>query len=185
MLCPTHLLPAFLPPAEADRAFAALRAGLPWRRHVSRLYGREIAVPRLEVWIADLPYTYSRRRYDPSPWTPELLRLKAAVEAAAGCEYNSVLANLYESGADSVGWHADAEPEMSAAHPIASLSLGAERPFQMRRGEEPPVTLSLPHGSLLLMAAGMQSEWRHRLPKTRCPCGPRINLTFRRMLAPG
>jgi hypothetical protein len=27
----------------------------------------------------------------------------------------------------------------------------------------------------------MQQEWKHRLPKTSKPCGPRINLTFRWM----
>lgn len=104
------------------------------------------------------------------------------MEAAAGCAYNSVLANLYENENDSVGWHADDEPEMSAAHPIASLSLGAERRFEMRHGAAPPVALALAHGSLLVMAAGMQQEWRHRVPKSRQACGARINLTFRHML---
>ncbi|MGH9540619.1 MAG: alpha-ketoglutarate-dependent dioxygenase AlkB family protein [Terriglobales bacterium] len=182
---PIRYWPRFLDPVAADRAFQALRAELPWRRHVSRMYGREVPVPRLEAWIATHPYTYSRRRYEPSPWTPSLELLKAAVEAAAGCAYNSVLANLYENEADSVGWHADDEPEMSPEHPIASLSLGAAREFQMRRGNEPATAMTLAHGSLLLMAAGMQREWRHRLPKARRPCGPRINLTFRRMTESG
>lgn len=179
---PVRYWPAFLSAAEADRAFAALRVELPWQRRASRMYGRAIAVPRGEVWVAARAYTYSRRRYEPNPWTPALLELKARVEAAAGCAYNSVLANLYENENDSVGWHADDEPEMSAAHPIASLSLGAERRFEMRHGAAPPVALALAHGSLLVMAAGMQQEWRHRVPKCRQACGARINLTFRHML---
>ena len=38
------------------------------------------------------------------------------------------------------------------------------------------------HGSLLLMEAGMQREWKHQVPKTKKLCEPRINLTFRWMV---
>jgi alkylated DNA repair dioxygenase AlkB len=40
----------------------------------------------------------------------------------------------------------------------------------------------LPHGSLLLMAGRTQALYQHALPKTRRVQGPRINLTFRRIL---
>lgn len=43
---PVRYWPAFLSAAEADRAFAALRAELPWQRRASRMYGRVIPVPR-------------------------------------------------------------------------------------------------------------------------------------------
>lgn len=182
---PARLWRDFLSADEAARAFSSLRSELPWRRRVSSLYGRQVPVPRREAWVAEFPYVYSGRTYDPAPWTPALWNLKAKVEIAAGCEFNSVLGNLYESGADSVGWHADAEPEMSAAHPIASLSLGAARRFLMRPATGgAAMAVELTAGSLLLMEAGMQTDWRHCLPKTRAPIGERINLTFRVMLPP-
>src|SRR5438876_1121394 len=44
--------------------------------------------------------------------------------------YNAVLCNLYRNGNDSVGLHADAEPEMGPV--IASVSLGSERLFRLK-----------------------------------------------------
>jgi alkylated DNA repair dioxygenase AlkB len=178
---PVTFIPDFLDPETADEAFATLLAELPWERHTAEIYGKVVRVPRMELWIADHPYTYSRRTYEPRPWTPTLLMIKKNIEAAMSGQLNSVLLNRYESGSDSVGWHSDDEPEMSRDHPIASLSLGATRSFQMRRGDGPIQTIELGHGSLLVMHAGMQQEWKHRVPKTKKPCGCRINLTFRWM----
>ncbi|HLN93999.1 MAG TPA: alpha-ketoglutarate-dependent dioxygenase AlkB, partial [Flavobacterium sp.] len=64
---------------------------------------------------------------------------------------------------------------------IASVSLGAERMFHMRHNQEPTQTLKLrlEHGSLLLMGGTTQHFWKHQIPKTARPTGPRINLTFR------
>jgi alkylated DNA repair dioxygenase AlkB len=179
---PVRLIPGFLAPDRADETLARLLVELPWARRTSKMYGKDAPVPRMEVWIADHPYTYSGRTYQATSWTQTLLRVKVEVEAAAGSTFNSVLANRYENERDSVGWHADNEPEMSNEHPIASLSLGAKRNFQLRRGSGPVQTIELGHGSLLVMGAGMQKEWKHQVPKSKSPCGLRVNLTFRWMI---
>ena len=179
---PVTFIPGFLAPEIADTTLAALLAELPWERRISRMYGKDVSVPRMEVWVADHAYTYSHRTYQPVSWTPTLLTVKAKVEAAAGGKFNSVLVNRYENEKDSVGWHADNEPEMSHEHPIASLSLGATRCFEMRKGSGPVQTIELEHGSLLVMGPEMQREWRHRVPKTKNACGLRVNLTFRWMI---
>lgn len=181
---PVTFIPDFLDPQAADAVFATLLAELPWERRMAEVYGRHVRVPRMEIWIADYPYTYSRRTYEPRPWTPMLVEVKKKIEYATNNLFNSALLNRYESGSDSVGWHADDEPEMSRDHPIASLSLGASRSFQMRRGGGPIQTIELGHGSLLIMHAGMQQAWKHRVPKTKKTCGTRINLTFRWMNFP-
>jgi alkylated DNA repair dioxygenase AlkB len=181
---PITFVPGFLGPETANETLAALLAEFPWERHTSNMYGKVVAVPRMEVWVADHPYTYSRRTYQPAPWTPTLVEIKNDIETALGTKFNSVLLNRYESGSDSVGWHADDEPEMSQDHPIASLSLGAIRSFQIRKGNGSVQTIELGHGSLLVMHAGMQKEWKHRVPKTKKPSGIRINLTFRWMNFP-
>ena len=46
---------------------------------------------------------------------------------------------------------------------------------------DPPPTLGVVSGSLLIMAGTMQEHWKHEIPKTRRPVGERINLTFRQI----
>ena len=186
-----RIAPDFLSRHEADAALHALSAEIPWEQHRIRLYGRELDSPRLTCWMGEpeAVYTYSRTRFEPRPWTPSLWALKSRVETACGARFNSVLANLYRDGADSMGWHADDEPELGPEPLIASLSLGAERRFCLRerpvRGAEPSavapqrLAVPLPHGSLLQMAGATQTLYQHALPKSTRALGPRLNLTFR------
>jgi alkylated DNA repair dioxygenase AlkB len=155
--------------------------GLPWQRYRGA-FGQ--LVPRDEVWIAPFPYKHSGRLYPAyDGWTAELLNIKAKVEDQTRTQYDSVLCNRYRSGQDSVAFHRDCEDEMSPAHPIASVSLGAERLFRMYLKADPTVKskMILGNGSLVVMGAGMQQEWEHAVPKTNKPVGGRINLTFRVM----
>jgi alkylated DNA repair dioxygenase AlkB len=173
----------WLSAAEADALYAALMASIPWERHRLRLFGREIEAPRLSCWIGDpgAVYTYSRVRFDPRPWPPVLAGLRARLQEACGARFNSVLANRYRDGRDSMGWHSDDEPELGAEPLIASVSLGGVRRFRLRArdGGGAGLSLDLAHGSLLLMAGATQGLYRHDLPKTRAAVTPRINLTFR------
>ena len=70
--------------------------------------------PRLTAWYADagLTYAYSGVVHQAIPWTPALQRVRAEVEAAAAAAFNSLLLNFYRDGKDSIGFHADAEPEL-------------------------------------------------------------------------
>ena len=185
------LLPHWLDAAEADALFDVLYATIPWEIHRIRLFGREVDSPRLSCWIGDegASYIYSRRRFEPRPWPCALAVLRERLEQTCGARFNSVLANLYRDGNDSMGWHSDDEPELGTCPLIASLSLGAARRFRLRRkpvrGSQPTsadtLSLSLPHGSLLRMAGSTQQCYRHALPKTAASIGARINLTFRQI----
>jgi alkylated DNA repair dioxygenase AlkB len=178
----------FLPTEDATQVFEILLQKCPWERSIA-FFGRP--VPREEAYYGDpdAHYTYSRRRYDPLPWIPELLSLKRRVERATPAEayrgsppvgYNAVLCNLYRNGNDSMGLHADDEPEMGPV--IASVSLGAERLFRLkRRGGGVVFARPLLHGSLLIMAGDTQKNFRHEVPKEPAVTQPRINLTFRRI----
>jgi hypothetical protein len=53
---------------------------------MSRQFGRTVPVPRMEVCIAERPYRYSGRVYQPFPWTSALLEIKQAVAYADGVE---------------------------------------------------------------------------------------------------
>lgn len=181
----------FLAAAEASSIFEELMSKCAWeRRHAGFGY----PVPREEAYYGDAGthYIYSRREYRPLAWIPELLSLKTRVEDAtpeaayahsglSRTGYNAVLCNLYRDGNDSVGLHADAEPEMGPI--IASLSLGAERRFRLRERRTGSIVFSepLPHGSLLVMAGNTQKDFRHDVPKEPAVAAPRINLTFRRI----
>jgi alkylated DNA repair dioxygenase AlkB len=180
----------FLADSEATALFEALLAKCSWERRRSLF---KYPVPRDEAYYGDpdTHYTYSRRPYQPLPWIPELLSLKHRVEEATPITtyanlrlpktgYNAALCNLYRDGNDSVGLHADAEPEMGPV--IASVSLGAERLFRLKRHDGSVAFAErLPHGSLLIMAGKTQLNFKHEVPKELGITQPRINLTFRRI----
>jgi alkylated DNA repair dioxygenase AlkB len=184
-----YRLTQFLTPDAASRLFHTLHATLAWTQHRVRVFGREHSTPRLCAWHGDpqARYAYSGQALEPLPWTPALADIRARLEVASGIPFNGVLCNLYRNGADSMGWHSDDEASLGPCPVIASLSLGATRRFvfrHRRRRELGTVDLQLAHGDLLLMAGDTQRHWQHAVPKTRRPVGPRINLTFRRVVAP-
>jgi alkylated DNA repair dioxygenase AlkB len=170
-------------PDQADALLAALLREIPWEQHRLRLFGREVDAPRLSCWIgdADAVYVYSRTRFEPRAWTPALAAIRDDLLARFDLRFNSVLANLYRDGRDSMGWHSDDEPELGREPAIASLSFGAERRFRFRSRETRRIagTIDLAHGSLLVMRGATQRFYQHDLPKTSAAVGARVNLTFR------
>ncbi len=167
---------SFLSPDFASKYFAELLERTPWQQKPG-VFGH--LQPRLTAsyGIPGLAYRYSGTENLAIPWTPTLLEIKEKIEAVQG-EYNFCLLNRYRSGADSVGMHADDEPEMGSV--IGSLSLGATRTFRIKHNKTKQ-TMSFPvsHGTLIIMAGTMQQFWKHEVPKTTENVGERINLTFR------
>lgn len=178
--------PHWLAGDAAAALFDALRGTVPWEVHRIRLFGRTVDSPRLSCWIGDpgAAYTYSGTRFVPRPWPAPLLPVRERLRRELGVDFNSVLANLYRDGRDAMGWHADAEAELGPEPVIASLSLGATRRFALKARDDPTrkLVLELPAGALLVMSGMTQRRYRHALPRTARPVGPRINLTFRRVL---
>ena len=174
------LHPWVLEDARADDVFDEVMREVDWEARSIILFGRETPQPRLAAWYGDEPYTYSNLTLEARPLPPSLDRLRTRCEELLGARFNSVLANLYRDGADSMGAHADDERELGTDPVIASLTLGAMRTFRMRhRSTGEKVDIDLEPGSLLLMRGPMQHFWTHEIPKTRRPVGPRINLTYR------
>jgi alkylated DNA repair dioxygenase AlkB len=65
---------------------------------------------------------------------------------------------------------------------IASVSLGAQRLFRLKRLNGSVVFAErLPHGSLFIMAGQTQKNFKHEVPKEPEVEQARINLTFRRI----
>lgn len=183
-----RLHPNFVPTDQADQFFRCLLDEVPWSTHDLILFGKKLVEPRLSAWIGDpgVSYTYSRVERTPQPWTPTLEYLRQLCADASSVDFNSVLANLYRSGDDSMGWHADDETELGPEPVIASLSFGDERRFDFRhKTTRETVSVNLPHGSLLVMRGATQSQWKHRIAKTKASSAPRINLTYRHVRTSG
>ena len=159
----------------------------PWRAESITLYGKAMLQPRLSAWHGDpgARYTYSGTTFEPAPFTPLQLDIKQAVEAATGHRFNSVLLNYYRNEQDSMGFHSDDERELGRNPAIAAVSFGAARTFILKHKTLPKtVKVALGGGSLLLMAGALQHHWRHGINKEKTPRGPRISLTFRKIVIP-
>jgi alkylated DNA repair dioxygenase AlkB len=158
----------------------------PWRQESVTVWGKRHLQPRLIAWYGEpgRVYTYSGIRLEPLPWTDLLAALRAGVEPVAEATFNSVLLNYYRDNKDSMGFHSDDEPELGDRPVIASLSLGAERTFVFKSRVDKglkPIHIKLRSGSLLVMKGDTQANWKHAINKESRPCGPRVNLTFRRI----
>ncbi|MFT5571989.1 MAG: alkylated DNA repair dioxygenase AlkB [Cryomorphaceae bacterium] len=158
-----------------------------WQQDTITVYGKQHLTPRLSSWVGEswMSYRYSNHTMQPSPWSAILLNIKNDIESRTGHTFNSVLVNYYRDGRDSNGWHSDDEPELGAMPIIASLSLGANRDFQLRHKTNKNLkhTIVLENGSLLVMQGSSQSHWQHQIPK-RAHAQGRINLTFRTIHKP-
>jgi alkylated DNA repair dioxygenase AlkB len=167
--------------------YQRLLTELNWQQDTLFMYGKAQLIPRLNAWYGDSDASYSYSGIDLvlNPWTEQLLILKELVERETGKAFNSVLANYYRTGQDSVAWHSDDEPELGADPVIASLSFGATRRFSLKHkylvGKNASLSVNLEGGSLLTMAGKTQTCWQHQLVKTAKPVAGRINLTFRRV----
>ncbi|MDR6846465.1 alpha-ketoglutarate-dependent dioxygenase AlkB [Flavobacterium granuli] len=175
--------PAFLSEEEADSLFQELLENIPWQQDEITVYGKKHLQPRLTALYGNegKPYSYSNITMHPHHWTLTLQKIKSLVESASYTNFTTVLLNYYRDGSDSNGWHADNEKELGINPVIASLSLGAERNFQLKHNFDTTQkkNLILQNGSLLLMKGTTQHFWKHQVPKTTKIISSRINLTFR------
>ncbi len=182
-----HYQPEWLDGHAADSLLSGLLAAVEWEQPELLLGGESVPVPRLVAWYADpgICYCYSGHTHRPRPWTPLLTQIRSRIEQAVGQSFNGVLLNLYRDGSDAMGWHSDDEPELGRNPVIASLSLGCERRFDLRRCGEGAMrhSLWLQHGSLLVMRGETQHNWQHRIARCSKTLRPRLNLTFRHLRA--
>lgn len=172
--------------AKAEQLFNALQEETPWRQNKITIFGKIYDEPRLTQLYGDhqMEYSYSGITFKALEWSPLLKSIKDDIEAATGYDFNICLVNLYRSGTDSNGWHADNEKELGKNPVIASISLGQERFFHLKHNEhkEWRYKFALKSGSLLLMAGETQHTYKHQIAKTKRDIQPRINLTFRKVM---
>lgn len=177
-----YYYPNFFNKTQSDELFLQLQQEIPWQQDEITVFGKTHPQPRLTALFGNegKAYGYSGIAMQPHRWNPLLMFIKESVEAACGTSFTTVLLNYYRDGKDSNGWHADNEKELGRNPVIASVSFGAERFFHLQHNSKThKLKILLEHGSLLLMQGQTQHCWKHQIPKTAKPIGPRINLTFR------
>lgn len=175
--------PDFIDTQTATEFFEKLKNEIPWQQDNITVFGQTHPQPRLTALFGNdgKTYSYSNIVMHPHKWNPLLMHLKHRIEEICSENFTTVLLNFYRDGKDSNGWHADNEKELGQNPIIASISFGAERIFHLQHNTHKEVKqkIILEHGSLLLMKGTTQHFWKHQIPKTTKPIGPRINLTFR------
>ncbi|KAK2394397.1 oxidoreductase, 2OG-Fe(II) oxygenase family protein [Trifolium repens] len=197
-----------IPSEQSWKWFHYLDKHIPWTRPTIRVFGKSFLQPRDTCYVAtpgltELSYSgYQPHAYSWDDYPPLKDILDAVHKALPGSSFNSLLLNRYKGGNDYVGWHADDEKLYGPTPEIASLSLGCDRDFVLKKkpsknprdGSDEPAskrlkksghddqhTFRLKHGSLLVMRGYTQRDWIHSVPKRAKAEATRINLTFRRV----
>jgi alkylated DNA repair dioxygenase AlkB len=157
---------------HADDMFAWLLESAPWEETEQELYGRVIATPRL---VARWPY-----RPGEVELPAALEDIRAALVEHYDRPFDSVSANLYRDGRDSVAWHGDRIARAIAEPLVAIISLGHPRRFLLRPrgGGAARLSLDPQHGDLVVMGGTSQRGWQHTIPKV-ASAGPRVSVTLR------
>ena len=170
---------------KKDLWFKSCLHDLNWETGFIKIFGKTHQIPRLQAWYADneIEYTYSGKKLQRHNWNNLLLEIKEKIENITSFKFNSVLANLYRDGNDSMGLHSDDERELGKKPVIASLSLGETREIYFKHKNK-KLNLIIPQasGQLIVMHGKTQEYWKHEIKKTKKIKKPRINLTFRNII---
>ena len=116
-----------------DLWFQSCLHDLNWETGFIKIFGKTHQIPRLQAWYADneIEYTYSGKKLQRRNWNNLLLEIKEKIETITSFKFNSVLANLYRDGNDSMGLHSDDEKELGKNPVIASFSRGDSRDLHL------------------------------------------------------
>ena len=176
----------FFSQEQSDRWLQVLQAKIEWKHESIIIFGKRVLQPRLTAFYGDSgrEYRYSGITMQPAPWTNELSEIKIQIETKFGLKFNSALLNFYRNGEDSMGWHRDDEKELGQNPVIGSVSFGEARALQFKLVENKTIktSVTLEHGSFLLMRGATQHHWYHAILKSKKVLGPRINITFRNIV---
>ena len=165
--------------------FKSCLNNLYWETGFIKIFGKSHQIPRLQAWYAEdgIEYKYSGKKLQRHNWNETLIDIKEEIESITSFKFNSVLANLYRNGDDSMGLHSDDEKELGINPVIASLSLGESRDIHFKH-KNIKTSLDIPqtNGQLIVMYGQTQKYWKHEIKKTKKFKKPRINLTFRNII---
>ena len=129
-------------------------------------------------WGESCNYHTGERKSYPLPTF--LLPVMAEIEKKFGFPPNNCVANRYQNGDNTIGFHSDEDMLMRGGTGVVIVSLGHLRHIVLRRIDRPQVRFhyALEPGSALHMTDASQSEWQHGILR-EAGAGTRISLSFR------
>jgi alkylated DNA repair dioxygenase AlkB len=172
-------IPDFLTAQDADDLFAWLETQRGFQLEIGQCNGAKPSHATVQwgprqAYLSCVPKPY---RIGSSGDIPEyLMGLKRRLEEKYKCYFDSIQVNKHFDHNASVLPHTDSPP----GH-ICMVSVGAEREFKLdlQGTYKPFASLRLAHGSLLTFPPHDQWKYRHRMLKSKTPCGARYSLIFR------
>jgi len=175
-------------PEERNEIFEYLD-GLEVEYHKEyKRFNKIVKVPRGQASYTlneDIHYDYKVSGGSPpnTVMTDRLKEITAAVNAALGTNFNTILLNKYKDGDDCIGYHRDRETGWREGTGFATLAFGAERDFLVKHEASGEVT-SVPHkdGCAIHMPSPMNQEYFHCVPKRKRVKDCRISLTYREIV---
>ena len=95
----------------------------------------------------------------------------------------SCMVTVYPDNRSGIPYHSDDEHNIATDSMIYTLSLGADRYMKFRNKITLDTeTFDLKHGSVNVMSKHSQDFWQHSIPPSTLVCGPRVSLTFRKLV---
>jgi len=151
--------------AGADELYDLLARSVPWEQGKLWRYERWVEEPRVGSY-------YGRDRGFPHPVIASAQR---AIQDHYRLQFDGVALAWYRDGDDSVAFHRDREMRYCEDTVVAILTLGARRPWLLRRrtrrdkwiadhgGAE--YDLAPAGGDLFVLGGRAQADWEHSVPK--------------------
>jgi alkylated DNA repair dioxygenase AlkB len=153
----------------AETLFRWLLEHAPWRESTQVIYDKTVVTPRLVASFG----------VNGEPLPAPLQAIRDTLSDRYQRDFDSIGANLYRDGRDSVAWHGDRIARTVKDPLVATVSLGHPRRFLLRpRGRPTELSLLPGPGDLVVMGGTTQRTWQHTVPKT-ATAGPRISVTLR------
>ena len=154
----------------ADEVAIRIIEAVEWRRHRRWMYDRMVDEPRLTRW-------YGAQEQLPDD---ALIAFRRNAGGHYGIRFGAMGLNYYRQGSDSVAFHSDQELKFLDNTMVAILTLGASRPFLLRKkGGGKSIDISPGSGDLLVMGGACQLLWEHAVPKVSKGSGPRVSASVR------
>ncbi|MFT4586401.1 MAG: alkylated DNA repair dioxygenase AlkB [Candidatus Binatia bacterium] len=174
-------LPTELTPPVAE--FEELWESHPQDFHEIMMHGRLVKTPRWQQAF-DRDYVYTGARNNALPAPPELRVFRDWVGTTIDSRLNGFLVNWYDGKqAHYIGRHRDSPKGLTPDAPIATISLGEERTFRMRKpGQSGFLDFEVSNGSVAVLPWATNQNWTHEVPASKRTLGHRISITLRAFL---
>jgi alkylated DNA repair dioxygenase AlkB len=141
--------------------------------------------PKRGVAMYGKDYKYSGIVVKGSAFPKNVQALMDKINFHHGLELNSCLLNYYPDGSVGIGLHSDEEEELVDGKDtvVVSVNLGATRNFILVDNvTKEEYVIPLPSGSVLIMGAGCQRYYKHKINVDHTITDARVNMTFRQFM---